>query len=81
MVKRNFKIVIEQGADGYFIASVPALPGCYTQAKELGTLRKRVREAIALCLEVAKEDAVYRRRIRGLEVVEPVFIGLDTVEV
>jgi predicted RNase H-like HicB family nuclease len=34
------------------VASVPALPGCHTQAKSLGVLIARVREAIELCLAV-----------------------------
>ena len=53
---REFNVVIERDADGYFVASVPALRGCHTQAKSLDTLIKRVREAIKLCLEV--EDPV-----------------------
>ena len=55
----QFKVVIEQDEDGYFVASVPALPGCYTQAKTLGDLKKRIREAILLCLEVAKINPKY----------------------
>jgi len=35
-----------------YVASVPALPGCHTQAKSLDKLQDRIREAIALCLEV-----------------------------
>ncbi|MEI7673278.1 MAG: type II toxin-antitoxin system HicB family antitoxin, partial [Deltaproteobacteria bacterium] len=35
-----------------FVASVPALRGCHTQAKSLGVLLKRVKVAIELCLEV-----------------------------
>ena len=38
--------------DGYFVASVPALRGCHTQAKSLDVLMKRIKEAIELCLEV-----------------------------
>jgi predicted RNase H-like HicB family nuclease len=34
------------------LASVPALPGCHTQAKSLDELNRRTREAIELCLEV-----------------------------
>jgi predicted RNase H-like HicB family nuclease len=49
---REFNVVIEKDADGYFVASVPGLRGCHTQAKSLDVLMKRVREAIALCLEV-----------------------------
>ena len=49
---REFNIVIERDQDGYYIASVPSLRGCHTQAKNLDTLMKRVKEAIELCLEV-----------------------------
>jgi len=52
----EFNVVIEKDADGFFVASVPALRGCHTQAKSLDVLMKRVREAIELCLEV--EDPV-----------------------
>ena len=51
-MKREFNVVIEQDEDGYFVASVPALRGCHTQAKSLDVLMKRIREAIELCLEV-----------------------------
>ena len=51
-MKREFNAVIEQDEDGYFVASVPALRGCHTQAKSFDVLMKRVKEAIELCLEV-----------------------------
>ncbi|SPD74106.1 conserved hypothetical protein [uncultured Desulfobacterium sp.] len=47
---REFSVVIEKDEDGYFVASVPSLRGCHTQAKSLYFLMKRVREAIELCL-------------------------------
>jgi predicted RNase H-like HicB family nuclease len=50
----EFNVVIEKDPDGYFVATVPALRGCHTQAKSLDVLMKRVREAIELCLEVEK---------------------------
>ena len=53
---KEFNVVIEKDEDGYFVASVPALRGCYTQAKSLDALMKRIKEAIELCLEV--EDPV-----------------------
>jgi predicted RNase H-like HicB family nuclease len=49
---REFDVVVEKDADGYFVATVPALPGCHTQARSLDELMVRVREAIELCLEV-----------------------------
>lgn len=64
--QKQFKVIVERGDDGYFVASVPALPGCYTQAKTLEQLNKRVREAIELCLEVAQDDPQYHRRGRGI---------------
>jgi predicted RNase H-like HicB family nuclease len=53
---RAFNVVIERDSEGYYIASVPELRGCHTQAKSLDTLMKRVREAIELCLEVQGQD-------------------------
>jgi len=78
--KRQFKIIVERDEDGYFVALVPALPGCHTQAKNLQELTKRVREAISLCLEVAKSNPEYQKRIKSFAY-EPTFIGLETVEV
>jgi predicted RNase H-like HicB family nuclease len=56
-VTREFSVVIEKDEDGYFVASVPALRGCHTQAKSLDVLMKRIREAIELCLEVEEPVA------------------------
>ena len=52
MAKREFTVVIERDEEGYFVAHVPELRSCHTQAKTLDTLMKRIREAIKLCLEV-----------------------------
>lgn len=79
MAKQQFKIIVEQDEDGYFVASIPALPGCYTQAKTLPDLKERTREAISLCLEEAKENPKYRNRIEVLAY-EPAFVGLEVVE-
>ncbi len=54
---REFNVVIEKDAAGYFVASVPALRGCHTQAKSLDLLMKRAKEAIELCLEVEEPTA------------------------
>ncbi len=50
--RREFYVVIEKDEDGYYVADVPELPGCHTQAKSLDKLLPRVQEAIALYLEV-----------------------------
>jgi predicted RNase H-like HicB family nuclease len=52
--KEKFTVLIERDEDGYYLATVPELRGCHTQAKNLNALMKRVREVIKLCLEVEK---------------------------
>ena len=47
-----FSVIIERDSEGYFVASVPELHGCHSQAKSLDTLMERIKEAIELCLEV-----------------------------
>jgi predicted RNase H-like HicB family nuclease len=49
---RQFDVVIERDEEGYYVASVPQLLGCHTQARSLDEVTKRIREAIELCLEV-----------------------------
>ena len=48
---REYNVVVERDEAGWYVASVPGLPGCHTQARSLDELMIRVREAIELCLE------------------------------
>jgi predicted RNase H-like HicB family nuclease len=47
----EFDVIIEQDEEGYYVATVPAFPGCHTQARSLDELMERVKEAIELCRE------------------------------
>lgn len=67
---REFSVLIERDADGFYVASVPALRGCHTQAKSLDELMARVREAAELCLEDQGEA------IEALK-----FVGVQTITV
>ena len=67
---REFNVVIERDEDGYYVASVPSIPGCHTQARSLDDLIDRIRECIALCLDVENVEA------ESLE-----FIGVQRVNV
>jgi predicted RNase H-like HicB family nuclease len=67
---RQFLVLIEQDEDGVYVASVPALKGCHTQASSPEELLPRIREAIELCLEV-----------EGIEEPPMRFVGLQQVEV
>ena len=49
---RQFDVVIERDEEGYYVASVPQIPACHTQARSLDEVTQRIREAIELCLEV-----------------------------
>ena len=51
-LQRQFDVVIERDEEGYYVASVPQLPGCHTQARSLDEVAERIREAVELCLEV-----------------------------
>jgi predicted RNase H-like HicB family nuclease len=52
-MKRDVSVIIERDEEGWFIGSVPEIPGCHTQAKTLDELMVRIREAAELCLEAA----------------------------
>lgn len=45
-------MVIERDEEGFYVASVPQLPGCHAQACSLDEVALRIREAIELCIEV-----------------------------
>jgi predicted RNase H-like HicB family nuclease len=69
-VPQEFNVIVERDADGLFVASVPALPGCHTQAASRDELMSRIREAIALHLEE-----------KGNEVEPLEFVAIERVSV
>jgi len=54
--KIRFAVVIERDEDGYYVADVPALKGCHTQARSLDGLMKRIKEAIELYLNCPRGE-------------------------
>jgi predicted RNase H-like HicB family nuclease len=66
----NFTVLIEQGEDGAYIATVPSLKSCYTQADTVPELLEKIREVIELCLEVENDVPASTK-----------FIGVQQVEV
>lgn len=69
----HFPVVIEQDEMGYYIGKVPALRSCYTQAKTLPELYKRLNEVVGLCVEVEKEN--FSQKIEQNK-----FIGVQQLE-
>jgi len=66
-MEREFTVLIEQDEEGYFVATVPELHGCHTQARSLDELMKRAKEAIELCLEVQAEKGILPTRFIGVQ--------------
>ena len=48
---RQYDVIIERDTEGYYVASVPQIHGCHTQARSLDEVTERIREAVELCLE------------------------------
>jgi len=47
----------ELDRDGWWVASVPTIPGCHTQGRTLPQARGRIRECLALYMPKAEADA------------------------
>ncbi|MFZ5867545.1 MAG: type II toxin-antitoxin system HicB family antitoxin [Thermodesulfobacteriota bacterium] len=50
-MERSFSVIVERDEEGFYVASVPELRGCHTQARSLDTLMDRIKEAIELCVQ------------------------------
>ena len=68
-MKQNFTILIEQGEDGVYVATVPSLKSCYTQAATIPELIEKIQEVIELCLEV-EQDAPIPAKFIGIQQME-----------
>ena len=69
-MQRQFDVVIERDEESFYVATVPQLPGCHTQARSLDEVMERIREAVQLCLEVEGVPA------QGLE-----FVGIQRITI
>ncbi len=63
----NIKVIVENGEDGYFVARVPSLKGCWSQGKTKEQALANIREAIDLYLEPEPSDFL---AMKGKEIVE-----------
>ena len=75
MKKYLLQVVIEQDEDGVYVASCPALQGCYTQGDTYEEAMKNIRDVIHMCLEELKEDK------KKVDLKHPEVIGLKWIEV
>jgi predicted RNase H-like HicB family nuclease len=69
--KRVFTVIIERDSEGWFVADVPELEACHTQAKTMDSLIKRIKEVILMCLEEQHEEGkIPISNFVGVQVVE-----------
>jgi len=69
----EFDVVIVEDETGGYVAFVPTLPGCHTQADTLGELMDNVKEAIELYLETLTEEEkrdLLQQRVVGIQKVK-----------
>ncbi|MBS1768798.1 MAG: type II toxin-antitoxin system HicB family antitoxin [Acidobacteria bacterium] len=52
----NIKVIVEIGEDGFYVARVPALKGCWSQGKTREQALVNIREAIDLYLDPEPAD-------------------------
>ena len=70
MEKKIFTIVVERDEDGVYVASVPELPGCHTQANSLDELQENIKEAIEAYLESMEKEELPAIKFFGIQTIE-----------
>ncbi|MCJ7719241.1 type II toxin-antitoxin system HicB family antitoxin [Candidatus Bathyarchaeota archaeon] len=66
----KFTVLVEKDEDGYYLASVPELPGCHTQARTHDELTRRIKEAIEAYLEAEGSKSKEGIELVGFQFVE-----------
>ena len=54
----KYTVLVERDEGGWLVSEVVGLPGCHTQAKNLGELIKRTKEAISAMTREQFEKAL-----------------------
>ena len=57
----KLRVLVEEDEAGYFVAEVPALPGCVSQGKSKKEALDNIKEAIEGWLEVMEEKHPFDR--------------------
>lgn len=54
----DWKVIIEKDENGFFVATVPALPGCISQGETKKEVLVNIKEAIELHLTTLAKDGI-----------------------
>lgn len=66
----KYTILLREGNESGFVATVPALPGCVSQGRTRRAAKKNIREAIEVYIEALVEDGRPVPREAGTELIE-----------
>ncbi len=55
----KFNVIIEKDETGYFVAEIPALPGCFSQGETHAKAKENIKEAIEGWLEVMRSGSCH----------------------
>ena len=58
----KLKVIIEKDESGYYVAEVPALPGCLSQGETIAEAKTNIKEAIAGWFEVMNSKAMTEQK-------------------
>ena len=62
----NLTLILERGEDGYWIATIPEVPGAFSQGKTKTQARKNAIEAMQELMAARRELAMRDRNPEGI---------------
>ncbi|MBI2844072.1 MAG: type II toxin-antitoxin system HicB family antitoxin [Armatimonadetes bacterium] len=71
----HLQVVIEVDEDGKYVATCPALQGCYAQGDTFEEALVNIRDVIEMCLEELREEK------KEIDLRYPKVVGIKSVEV
>jgi len=74
MTQYNYTVVVERDEDGLYVASCPALQGCYTQGETYEEAMENIKDAIKLHIQARKdlgEPIPIEQTLEKVEIIEP----------
>lgn len=54
----KFPVTMYRDEDGFFVVECPVIPGCMSQGATAAEALENIKDAIALCLDVRREEGL-----------------------
>ena len=71
MTKLKFNVFVERNKEGYYVATIPDIPGFRNQAKSFDEVIERAKETIESCKKVDDKD---------IKIALSEFVGVQVIE-